>query len=101
MVLEYKLKAKVAGSVALALFLGMIASLFLADLSPSKAWQIIQPLLSLSCGVAFITACWFYLGAKGRSKMWLLLLVFNLIGLAIIIALKDQSHLPELAEHGK
>jgi len=101
MVLEYKLKAKMAGSVSLALILGMITSLFLADLSPSKAWQIVQPLLSLLCGVAFITACWFNLGAKGRSKAWLLLLVFNVIGLAIIITLKDQSHLPDLAEHGK
>ena len=96
MIVEYRNKSKLAGSVCIAMLVGMVASLPLAGPTPSQMWLVIQPLLSLSAGIAMIVALWFHLAAKNRSKAWLLLLIFNIVGVLIIFLLRDRSTTPNM-----
>jgi hypothetical protein len=92
MIVDLQLRAKTAGSVSLALFICTFAAIALAGGNADATWSIVISLLSLSCGIALVTALWFHLGAKARSKAWLLMLAFNIIGLAVIIGLTDRSN---------
>ena len=96
MIAEQQHKAKVAGSISLAFFLLMIVAVPLSGSDPSSVWRTVLPLLSLSCGIALVTALWFHLGAKARSKAWLLLLIFSVVGLAAILLLPDKSDSPRI-----
>src|SRR5438552_10797674 len=91
MIQAYKKKTSVAGTVCVvAIILAVIiASIF--DPKQSQLVSLVLPLLSLIAGVAFIAVCWFHIKARGRSGWWILVLVFNLLGLLILMLLKDRA----------
>lgn len=91
MIQAYKKKTSVAGTVCL---VAIIAAFILASIVDPKQSQVVSlvlPVLSLVAGIAFIAACWFHIKAKGRSGWWILVLVFNLLGLLILMLLKDRA----------
>lgn len=72
----------------------MIAAVILLTVADPKQMQsvnLLLSLLSLVAGVAFTSACWFHIKAKGRSGWWISALVLNLFGLLILILLKDHA----------
>ena len=92
MIIAHKLKAKTYGALAVVFLLCLLASIFLLTRSPESVPQFITWLLSIGFNTSLIISLWFYLTAKARSKIWLLLLVFNIFGIAAIIGLADKSN---------
>ncbi len=91
MIPEYKKKMSVAGVVCISAVVGVLVLAELADPKQAGQGNIVGPLMSIIAGVAFIYAAWCNIKAKGRSGWWILVLVFNLIGILMIALLKDHT----------
>lgn len=95
MIPAYKKKTNSAGAVCLVTMIGAAVWVTLSDPKQVGLGSVAVPLLSLVAGIAFICACWFHIKAKGRSGWWILVLVFNLLGLVILALLRDRANWDE------
>ncbi len=95
MIAEYQKKTSVAGVVCLAAVVGVLVLAALTDPKDAGIGSIFGALLSMIAGVAFIYAAWCHIKAKGRSGWWILVLVFNLLGILILALLKDRTIVDE------
>jgi nicotinamide riboside transporter PnuC len=91
MIPVYQKRMSTAGVVCIAAVVGALALGLLFDSKQSAAATLVGALLSMIAGSAFIYAAWCYIKAKGRSGWWILVLVFNLLGILILALLKDQT----------
>lgn len=90
MVNNFRQKFMLHANICVVCLACAVASLFLPEnqLTLSLRLLFLIPML-----VTYFTASWFYLAAKNRSKAWMLVLPLNIVGLAILIALKDRSNI--------
>src|SRR5712692_3388455 len=95
MIAEYKKKTSIAGIVCVLAVIAVLVLASLIDPKQSAFLSISGPLLSLTAGIAFIYAAWCHIKAKWRSGWWILVLVFNLLGIVILALLKDRSNVEE------
>lgn len=95
MIPAYQKKTSVAGAVCLVAVVGVLVLAALSDPKQAGLGSIVGALLSIIAGVAFIYAAWCYIKAKGRSGGWILVLVFNLLGILILALLKDRTVVDE------
>ena len=92
MIPDYQRKANLAVLVWVGFtLLALVSAYAISDGTPSSTQNPITAVLLICGSVAFFSAFWFYLKAKGRSRWWMCLLVFNLIGLLVIFLLKDRT----------
>ena len=80
--------------IAAAIFVASLAVTL--SLSPmghfgTSDFAFLSPVFSLIFSISFFCYFWFYIKAKGRSLWWMLILAFNLIGIAVIFLLKDKA----------
>jgi hypothetical protein len=92
MIVEYQLKSRTAAYWAATLVLCFVAALVLANESDGGYIEYVLPLLVLAAVVAVFAFAWFFLKARGRSPAWMLLLVFNILGLLALVCLGDKSN---------
>ena len=98
MIASCRHQANLAAGIALAALVSMIALILGTN---EAALKIENPVmyattyvLEIVFGIAFFVALWAYIKAKGRSGWWILLMFFNLLGLLVIVLLKDKTKLP-------
>jgi RsiW-degrading membrane proteinase PrsW (M82 family) len=88
MIAAYKRNSGIATIVFVASLAGGIA------LTPSgkNMWDNapLGPLFGITYVVTFFLAFWWYIKAKGRSGAWILMLFLNLLGMLVILLLKDR-----------
>lgn len=92
MIADYQRKANIAAGIWLLSLVGALAAMPLTN--GSNVWEASNPLppiiFSLN-GIAFFYAFWAYAKAKGYSgAIGLLLPLLSLIGLIILVVLKDK-----------
>ena len=87
MIASYKRKS----GVATVIFAISITSAIALTPSGANLWERgpFGPLLGITYVVAFFLAFWWYIKAKGRSEAWILMLSLNLLGMVVILLLKD------------
>lgn len=91
MIAKYKRGSRVGAAVCFAAFVAYIALASLTDADSSQAMRGLSQLSMGVSGVALILTLWFVVQAKGRSNWWMLALVLNIIGLVVILMLKDHA----------
>jgi hypothetical protein len=90
MLKQYSKKSLIFGGIGIIgeLAMGLLsARLNPAMTSPSTIILIIYVVFALM----ILVGLYYHLKAKGRSPLWLIVIVFNLIGLIILLSLKDKS----------
>jgi 4-amino-4-deoxy-L-arabinose transferase-like glycosyltransferase len=95
MIASYKQKANIAGSIFMVALVGLfVLGCVLAWIghTPSKgAIDAFGTPFGIAMAVVFFYGLWAYLKAKGRSGWWLLMLSFQVIGVIVILLLKDHA----------
>jgi cytochrome bd-type quinol oxidase subunit 2 len=88
MIASYKRKAGIATVVFV---IGMAGGIALTR-NGGNVWESapLGPLFGITYVVAFFLAFWWYIKAKGRSGAWILMLLLNLLGMIVILLLKDH-----------
>lgn len=88
MIASYKRKAGVAAVV----FVISVASGIALTPNGGNIWDSapLGPLFGITYLMAFFLAFWWYIKAKGRSGTWILMLLLNLLGMIVILLLKDH-----------
>jgi len=89
MITSYSRKAGIA---AIACVVGLATAIAITP-NGMKVWYNTPFVLILGAvGVAsFFLTFWWVLKAKRRSDLWMLMLLLNLIGMVVILLLRDQS----------
>ena len=78
MIVAYKKKSEMA--VAIWLLIAVVAIVYVIVIDDKQSasgslWQqLIAPMLGVANGIAFPSACWFYVKSKDRSGWWILVL---------------------------
>lgn len=90
MVNSYRQKFVLHANICVVCLACAVASMFLPENQLTLSFRLLFLIPML---ITYFTAPWFYLAAKNRSKAWMLLLLLNVVGLAILIALKDRSNI--------
>ena len=92
MIATYKRKSNIFAAVCgVAVILGIL-SVFVYDRNTWVDSQDLAQFFIIIGGIAFYSSIWAYLKAKGRSGYWVLLVIcFLVIGLVIILFLRDKS----------
>ena len=92
MILSHHRKSKKAAQVFLAAFLTIVIwAVVVGNQTQGLIAEIVIPSVAVAAGVSFIVAVWFHILVKGRSAWWLLAMAFNLLGLLILLALRDVA----------
>lgn len=95
MIPEYKKKSNTAAAVCLGVLAVAVVLALVNDGSAfsneSGLLHVVLVFANLIFVVSFFVALWFYIRAKGQSGWWILMLVFNLIGLLVIALLRDEA----------
>ncbi len=98
MIPAYRKKSNSAAAVVLATVVALLAFALFGDETQqapqSVGMQMVGPLIGITIGLAFAISCWYYIKAKGRSGWWILVMVFNIVGLIILALLKDHAKGP-------
>jgi 1,4-dihydroxy-2-naphthoate octaprenyltransferase len=90
MIASYKRKANIAAVVWIATLVGLTV-LSLHNIGKDPLDSPLGPVLLVVCMGALIISLWCYLKAKGRSGAWLFMLTFQVVGLLVILLLKDRA----------
>src|SRR5882762_4041727 len=95
MIASYKQKANIAGAIFMVALVGLfVLGRVLAwtghVLSMGDIDALVTP-FGIAMAVVFFYGLWAYLKAKGRSGWWLLMLSFQVIGVIVILLLKDHA----------
>jgi hypothetical protein len=91
MIASYKRKSNIAAVVFL---VSIGATIALTSNSHQNLWDmgVLGPALGITLLVSYFYALWCYIRAKGRREEWILMAVFfSVLGLIVILLLKDQS----------
>jgi hypothetical protein len=90
MIASYKRKANIAGAI----FMAAIIGLFVLGWTGHKM-DMGDDSVAIPFAIAFIApyfyGMWAYLKAKGRSSAWMLLAGSTVIGMIVILLLKDHA----------
>jgi 1,4-dihydroxy-2-naphthoate octaprenyltransferase len=90
MIASYKRNANISAVVWIAALVGLTA-LSLHNIGKDPLDSPLGPVLLVVCMGALIVSLWCYLKAKGRSSAWLFMLTFQVVGLLVILLLKDRA----------
>ena len=90
MVKDYRQKFMLHANICAVCFACAVVSMFLPENQLTLSFRL---LFLIPMSVTYFTAAWFYIAAKNRSKAWMFLLVLSIVGLVILIALKDRSNI--------
>lgn len=93
MIVEDQVKSRAAAKAG-AVFLGGAAVVAIVGqgMASNSTLTTTLALLIFAFAASLLRACWFFLGARARSKAWLLLpILFNALGLIVMLCLSDKS----------
>jgi hypothetical protein len=88
MIAAYKRKSNIAAVVFL---VSLAATIALTSNTKQNLWDmgVRGPVLGLTMVGSWFYALWCYIMAKGRSGAWILMAFLNVIGLIVLLLLKD------------
>jgi len=89
MIASYKRKSNIAAVIFLA---SIAAAIALTSNSHQNLWDMgaLGPALGITWTVSYLYALWAYIRAKGRNDTWMLMAFLSLLGLIVILLLKDH-----------
>ena len=90
MIASYKRKANIATVVWIAGLIGLTALSLIRGKDPMDDAPL-GPMIVGIYVVAFFLSFWWYIKAKGRSGGWIFMFAFNVIGMLVILLLKDHA----------
>jgi len=96
MLAQYRRKANIAAGVWFASIIPLIAFVAIAEGISEVAQGIIQLLFIAVLGSSYWYGCWALAKAKGYSSfLGLVLPIFSILGLIILVALRDKHKIAE------
>ena len=95
MITSHQLKSRTAAYTCAALIFCIGAALMLPGEAEDSLLAFAIAILGLAAFAALLAFCWFFLKARGRSPVWMLLLIFNVFGLLIMLCLSDLTRPPK------
>jgi len=89
MLASYKRKSNIAGAIVLAF---AVCDVVLISTGHRKLWDnsVFGPVIGITWAVSYLYALWAYVKGKGRSDAWVLMAFLNVLGLIVLLCLKDQ-----------
>jgi hypothetical protein len=88
MLASYKRKSNIAGAIFLA---GIVGDVILLSTGHKDLWNnsVFATTFGITWAASYLYALWAYVKAKGRSDAWVLMAFLNVIGLIVLLMLKD------------
>jgi len=90
MIASYKRNANIAAVVWIAALVGLTVPT-LHNIGKDPLDSPLGPILFGIYMVALLLSFWWYIKAKGRSGGWIFMVAFHVIGLLVILLLKDRA----------
>ncbi len=90
MIASYKRKSNIA---ALVFLVSIVATVLVTSSTQKNLWDVgvIGPALGITLFASYIYAVWCLIRAKGRREEWILMAIFfSVLGLIVILLLKDH-----------
>jgi threonine/homoserine/homoserine lactone efflux protein len=89
MIASYKRKSNIAAAIFV---VSIGAGIVLSSNSHQNLWDmgVIGPALGITWTVSYFYALMSLIKAKGRSDAWILMAFLSLLGLIVLLCLKDQ-----------
>jgi hypothetical protein len=89
MIASYKRKSNIAGAVFLAAIVADVALIWTGhkDLWANGAFAAV---FGITWAASYFYALWCYIKAKGRSDAWILMTFLSVLGLIVLLLLKDH-----------
>jgi hypothetical protein len=89
MIALYKRKSNIA---ALVFIVSIGATIALTSNSHQNLWDmgVLGPALGITMLASYFYALWCYIRAKGRNEAWILMAFLNVLGLIVLLLLKDH-----------
>jgi hypothetical protein len=95
MITSHQLKSRTAAYSCAALIFCLGAAIMLTGEAEDSVLGLAITILGLAAFIALLAFCWFFLKARGRSPAWMYLLVFNVLGLLVMLCLSDLTKPPK------
>lgn len=88
MLASYKRKSNIA---ATAFLVGIVGDVALISTGHKELWNntMFATVFGITWAASYFYALWAYVKAKGRSGAWVLMAFLNVIGLIVLLLLKD------------